>query len=66
MVLTWEEYLKLAAVIKNLKESIDYFNEEGIEINDKNRKVAEAAKKYQVFFNDFKYIKFMEKVRISF
>ena len=65
MVLTWEEYLQLAAVVTNLDDSIYYFRDEKIEIKEKNRKVAAAAKKYQELFNDLKYMKFMEDVRIS-
>ena len=65
MVLTWEEYLQLAAVVTNLNESIYYFDDEKIEIKEKNRRVAAAAKKYHEFFNELKYLKFMEEVRIS-
>ena len=66
MGLTWEEYLQLAAVITNLIVSIYYFDEEEIEIKEKNRIVAVAAKEYQEFFSDLKYMKFMEELRTSF
>ena len=66
MGLTWDEFLKLATVITNLADSIYYFDKEEIEIKEKNRKVAAAAKDYLEFFNDLKYMQFMEEVRISF
>ena len=66
MGLTWEEYLQLAAVIKNLTDSIDFFDKEEIEIKEKNQRVFAAANKYQEFFSDVKYMKFMEELRISF
>ena len=69
MVLTWEEFLQLAAVVSNLDDSIYYFDDEKIEIKEKKRKVAAAAKTYQELFNNFKYMDFMdlmEEVRISF
>ena len=65
MVLTWEEYLQLATIVTNLYESIYYFNHEKIEIKEKNRRVAAAGKKYHEFFNELKYMQFMENVRIS-
>ena len=65
MVLTWEEYLQLATIVTNLYESIYYFNYEKIEIKEKNRRVAAAAKKYHEFFNELKFIKFMNEARIS-
>ena len=66
MGLTWDEFLKLATIITNLDDSIYYFDDEKIEIKEKNRRVAAAAKDYFEFFNDFKYMQFMEEVRISF
>ena len=66
MGLTWDEYLQLTAVIKNLAVSIAYFDEEEIEIKEKNRKVAVAAREYQEFFSDLKYMNFMEELRTSF
>ena len=66
MGLTWEEFLQLAAVITNLSDSIYYFDEEEIEIKEKNRRVAAAANEYQEFFSDLKYMKFMEELRTSF
>ena len=66
MGLTWEEFLKLATVITNLYGSINYFDKKKIEIKEKNRRVAAAAKNYKEFFNDFKYMQFMERVRKSF
>ena len=65
MGLTWEEFLKLASIITNLNVSIFYFDDKKIEIKEKNRRVAAAAKDYLEFFNDFKYMQFMEEVRIS-
>ena len=66
MKLTWEEYLQLAAVITNLTVSIRYFDNQEIEITEKNRRVAAAANKYEEFFRVSKYMKFMEEVRNSF
>ena len=66
MGLTWDEFLKLATVITNLDDSIYYFDKEEIDIKEKNRRVAAAAEEYQEFFNDFKYMQFMNEVRISF
>ena len=67
MGLTWEEFLKLATVITNLDYSIDLcVNNEDIEIEELNRRVATIAKDYLDFFNDLKYMQFMEEVRISF
>ena len=66
MGLTWDEFLKLATVISNLREPIRYFNDKRIEIKGRNRRVAAAAKNYIEFFNDLNYMHFMEKVRISF
>ena len=66
MGLTWEQFLKLATVITNLWRPIAYFNIEHIGIKEKNRRVAAAAINYKEFFNDFKYMRFMEKVRTSF
>ena len=66
MGLTWEEFLQLAAVLTNLRNSIKNFNlDPQIDIKEKNRRVAAAAFNYQEFFNDLKYIQFMEKIRIS-
>ena len=65
MRLTWEEYLQLAAVTTNLFLSIEYFDNEEIEITEKNQRVAAAAKDYLEFFEDLKYIQFMNEVRIS-
>ena len=66
MVLTWEEFLKLATVIYNLALPIVDFDNEEIEIKEKNRRVSRAAQGYKEFFNDFKYMEFMNEVRISF
>ena len=66
MGLTWDEFLKLATIITNLDDSIYYFDKEEIEIKEKNRRVATAAKNYLEFFNEMKYIHFMNEVRISF
>ena len=67
MGLTREEFLQLATVITNLKDSIGYFNlDPEIDIKEKNRKVAAAAINYNEFFNDLKYMKFMDEVRFSF
>ena len=67
MGLTWEQFLQSATVVTNLKDSIGYFNlDPEIDIKEKNRKVAAAAINYKEFFNDLKYMKFMDEVRISF
>ena len=65
MVLTWEEFLKLATGISNLRYSIYDFVDNEIEIEEKNRRVAAAAINYKEFFNDLKYLQFMNEVRIS-
>ena len=67
MRLTWEDFLQLAAVVTNLRDSIEnfYFAPED-DIKEKNRKVAASAKNYKEFFNDLKYMKFMNEVRLSF
>lgn len=66
MRLTWEEYLQLAAVITNLKKSINDFDNEEIEITEKNRRVAAAAINYKEFFSVLKYMKFMDEFRNSY
>ena len=66
MGLTWEEFLQLATVITNLAISIGNFDlDREIDIKEGHRKVAAAAINYKEFFNDLKYMQFMEKVRIS-
>ena len=65
MGLTWDEFLKLASIITNLDDSIFYFDDKKIEIKEKNRRVAAAAINYNEFFNDLKYMQFMEDVRLS-
>ena len=65
MGLTWDEFLKLATVISNLDDSIYYFNRTKKEIKENNQRVAAAAKDYLEFFEDLKYIQFMNEVRIS-
>ena len=66
MGLTWEEFLKLATVIWNLHWSIGFFHRDVIGIKEKNRSISAAAKDYFEFFNDLKYLKFMNEVRTSF
>ena len=67
MGLTWEQFLQLATVVTNLERSIRYFNlDQEIDIKEKNRKVAAVAITYKEFFNDLKYMKFMDEVRFSF
>ena len=67
MGLTWEDFLQLATVVTNLKDSILNFNlGRKIGIKEENRKVAAAAINYREFFNDLKYMKFMDEVRLSF
>ena len=66
MGLTCDEFLKLATVIQHLYHSLYYFDDKKIGIKEKNRRVAAAAKDYFEFFNDSKYMQFMEEVRISF
>ena len=64
MGLTWDEFLKLATIITNLDDSMYYFDDQKIEIKEKNRRVAAAAIQYNEFFNDLKYIQFINEVRI--
>ena len=64
-MLTWDEYLQLAAIVTNLNDSIHFFGDGKIKIKEKNRRVAAAAKEYHEFFNELKYMQFMENVRIS-
>ena len=66
MVVTWDEFLQLATIVTNLHDAIYYFNDEKIEIELKNRRVTAAALEYEEFFNDLKYVHFMNEVRISF
>ena len=54
MGLSWEEYLQLADVIKNLNDSIY-----------KNRNVVAAAKAYEEFFDDVRFMQFMAKIRLT-
>ena len=65
MGLSWDEFLELASVISNLYEPIIDFHVEDIVIREKNRRVREAAKEYLEFFDDLKYMEFMNEVRIS-
>ena len=65
MVLTWEEYLQLAAIVTNLSDSFYYFDDKKIEMKEKNRRIEAAAKEYHDFFNALKYMHFMKEVRIS-
>ena len=65
MGLTWDEFLELASVISNLQIPIVFFNEEEIGSKEKNRRVAAAAKDYIEFFNNLKYMQFMDELRIS-
>ena len=66
MRLTWDDLLKLTAVITNLALSINYFDDPNIEIKEKHRRVAAAAQRYKDFFEDLKYSDFMKVVRMSF
>ena len=63
--LSWEEFLKLASVVKNLYESFCNFNVQEIDIKERNQCVAEAANDYRKLYEDFKYGEFMRIVRIS-
>ena len=75
MELTWDEFLEIATVISNLREAIvknmginmhlDMRINMLIRVKDKNRRVAAAAKHYQEFFNDLKYMQFIEEIRRS-
>ena len=64
--LTWDEFLKLSTIVTNLDDSIYFFKSKNKEIKKKNQRIAAAAKEYLDFFNDSKYIYFMNEVRISF
>ena len=67
MGLTWEEFLQLAAVLTNLRNSIKNFNlDPQIDIKEKNERIAAAALNYEEFCNDLKYMQFMDNLRISF
>ena len=66
MALTWAEFLQLAAIVTNLRDSIYYFDTKNIDIEEKNRRIAAATINYKEFFNDYKYMQFMAKVRMSF
>ena len=65
MRLTWDDFLKLTAVITNLGLSISYLDDPNIEIKEKHRRVAAAAQRYKDFFEGSKYSDFMKGVRIS-
>ena len=65
MRLTWDEFLKLASALQKFGLSIALFHSEEIDIKEKNRRVAAAAKDYEEFLNDLKYMQFMNAVRIS-
>ena len=66
MELTWEEFLQLATVVTTLRDSIGYFNlGPENDIKEEHRKVAAAAINYRQFFNDLKYMIFMDEVRLS-
>ena len=65
MGLTWDDFLKLAAVITSLHDSIYYFDDTESEIKGKHRRVEAAALTYKDFFQDLKYSDFMKVVRIS-
>ena len=66
MGLTWNQFLKLASVITNLKKPIYDIDKKRIRSKEKNRRVATAAKDYLELFEDLKYMHFMDEVRISF
>ena len=67
MELTWEQFLQLATVVTNLRDSIENLDlGPDSDIVEKNRKVSAAAINYKEFFNDLKYMKFMDEVRLSF
>ena len=65
MALTWDDFLKFAAVITSLENSIYYFDDTEIEVEEKDRRVAEATQTYQEFFLDAKYSDFIKEVGIS-
>ena len=67
MELTWEEFLQLATVVTTLRDSIWYFNlNPENDIIEEHRKVAAAAINYRELFNDLKYMKFMDELRLCF
>ena len=63
--LTWEEFLKLASVVKNLYAAFCNFNVQEIDIKERNQCVAVAANEYRKLYEDSKYGEFMRIVRIS-
>ena len=65
MGLTWDNFLKLAAVIKNLRDSIYQYNNPEINIKEKHRRLTAASQRYKDLFEDLKYSEFMKQVRIS-
>ena len=67
MGLTLDEFVQLTGVIANLLVSIYSIKGEDniIEINEKNRRIATAAQSYRKFFSDLRYVKFMDLVRKS-
>ena len=65
MTLTWKEFLNLATLVKNLRESMGVDYHEKIDIKVLNRQVAEAAQKYLDFNKEGKYMEFTESMRIG-
>ena len=65
MRLTWDDFLKLAAVITNLRNSILDFGFPLSKLVEKRRGILAAVQRYQDFFKDSKYSECMEKIRIS-
>ena len=65
MGLAWDDFLKLAAIVTNLDNSIGYFKISRVDMEEKNRRVLVAAQKYQEFFENCNCSEFMKQVRIS-
>ena len=65
MALTWDDFLKFAAVITNLENLIYNFDDEEIDVEEKYRRVAAAGQTYHEFFQDAKYSDFIKEVGIS-
>ena len=66
MTLTRREFLNLAAVIKNLYETLYNFEIERNDIKEFNRRVSKTAQKYFDFFREARYMEFINLIRISY
>ena len=65
MKLTWEEFLKLVSIVRNLFDSISKYNKQKIDIKEKTRRIALAVNECRKLFKDSKFVEFTETFRIS-